>query len=206
MTEGHTSEGRQRNSTSYWPMSVEILKGIFEIYVDTPTPSIQRWESSLCLTAASRSSIRWNCLVQIEVVFTRLALLATFVTQCCLPFVPTPTPQGRTEAWQALAPWVLLSKVNFRSHWKNAGMLTPLLCFLYIYFFFLFKTPHQNNEKNLERASFISMKFRFFLSIKKKFMIISLSRNQSIFENSITAASIEDVKLPTDFSLNAIYF
>lgn len=40
MAEGQSSAGRQKNSVSFKPISTEILKEIFEIYIDTSIPSI----------------------------------------------------------------------------------------------------------------------------------------------------------------------
>jgi len=94
----------------------------------------------------------------------------------------------------ALRLWLLSYKVNFRSHWKNntTGMLMLLLHSLYRYFF-LFKknSPKTTTTTKPELAPFMSMKFRYFLAINIKVLLISVSKNQSIFGNHVTAAAAE---------------
>lgn len=51
------------------------------------------------------------------------------------------------------------------------------------------RTPKQ--QKNPKVVPFVSMKFRYFLAIKIKLLLISDSKNQSMFGNSVTAAAIE---------------
>lgn len=153
---------------------------------------------------ASRSSIGWNYLVQIQIIFITLVLLSASVIM--LPSICSHTYTA-VQNWSltvmcALPPWVMLYKANLRSHWNsNTGMLMPLLCLLYRYFFHLKKKcpEPQNNKKNPKVAPFVSMKFRYFFSHKDKTTANKcLQKPKYVWKFCNCSCHREAVKLPTD--------